>query len=96
MSYTAAAMPNPIVNPAILLSPVETGYVAYDPASDKLHQLNATGALLTELCDGSRSADELRQLVTPIMPEGQAGEVNRWVDQAIKDGLIAFAKTVMP
>ena len=42
-------MPNPIVNPAILMSPVENGYVAYDPVLDRLHQLNPMAALLAEL-----------------------------------------------
>jgi hypothetical protein len=83
-------MSNPILNPAVLLSPVETGYVAYDPIADRLHQLNSTAALLAELCDGSRNADEIRQLVAPIMPEGKAEEVNRWVDEAIKAGLLVW------
>src|SRR5215813_3396300 len=84
------SMTNPVMNPSLLLSPVETGYVAYDPTADRLHQLNSTAALLAELCDGSRSTDEIRQLVTPIMPEGRAGEVNRWVDAAIKAGLLVW------
>jgi len=83
-------MPNPIVNPSVLISTVENGYVAYDPIADRLHQLNSTAALLAELCDGSRTADEIRQLVAPIMPEGQADEVNRWVDEAIKAGLLVW------
>ena len=47
---------NPFLYPAILIAPVEGGYVAYDPGTDKLHQLNPTAALIVELCDGSRSA----------------------------------------
>jgi hypothetical protein len=46
-------MSNPRLNPVILLSPVETGYVAYDPVRDYLHELNPVAALLTELCDGN-------------------------------------------
>ena len=55
--------PIPPSIPVILLSPVEGGYVAYDPALDQLHQLNPVAALLTELCDGSRSVEEIRALV---------------------------------
>jgi len=60
-------MPNPILDPAMLVSPVEGGYVAYDPASDQLHQLNPTAALIVELCDGSRTAAERkRRTIGPL------------------------------
>src|SRR5216683_3063542 len=51
----SASMLNPIINPVILLSPVENGYVAYDPVADRIHHLNPIAALLAELCDGSRT-----------------------------------------
>ena len=83
-------MPNPRIHPVILLSPVEGGYVAYDPALDRLHQLNPVAALLTELCDGSRSVDEIRDLAGPLMPEGKIGEIERWIDDGIKAGLLVW------
>jgi predicted TPR repeat methyltransferase len=81
-------MSNPTVNPAILISPVEDGYVAYDPVADQLHQLNPLAALITELCDGSRSTDEIRQLVAPLVPEDKSDEIDRWIEQASKAGLL--------
>ena len=81
-------MPNPIVNPAILMSPVENGYVAYDPVLDRLHQLNPMAALLAELCDGTRSADDIRALVAPIVPPDKTGEVDRWFEDGLKSGLL--------
>ena len=83
-------MPNPRVNPVVLLSPVDDGYVAFDPTLDRLHQLNPVAALLTELCDGSRSVDDIRDLAAPLIPEGQSSEVDRWVDQGIKAGLLVW------
>ena len=83
-------MPNPRVNPAILLSPVEDGYVAYDPVADNLHQLNPMAALLTELSDGSRSVEEIGALVRPLLPEGKTEEVGRWFDEGIKAGLLVW------
>jgi len=81
-------MPNPTIKPAILLSPVETGYVAYDPATDTLHHLNPVAALIAELCDGSRSPDEIVRLVGPLIPEGKAGEVDQWIANALQAGLL--------
>jgi len=81
-------MANPKVPPAILLSPVENGYVAYDPASDKLHQLNPMAALLAELCDGTRSAEEIHNLVRPLLPPDRTDAVERWVEEGMKSGLL--------
>jgi predicted TPR repeat methyltransferase len=81
-------MSNPRLSPVILLSPVEQGYVAYNPALDRLHQLNPTAALLAELCDGSRSIEEIRDLAGPLLPQGKAGEIDRWIDEGIRAGLL--------
>jgi hypothetical protein len=64
------AIRNPMLESEILLSPVENGYVAYDPVFDRLHQLNPIAALVIELCDGSRSIESIRELTAPLMPEG--------------------------
>jgi predicted TPR repeat methyltransferase len=83
-------MPNPRINPAVLLSPVEGGYVAYDPAQDRLHQLNPLAALLAELCDGSRSVEDIRGLAGPLLPQDQRGEIDRWIEDGTKEGLIVW------
>jgi predicted TPR repeat methyltransferase len=83
-------MPNPRISPVILLSPVEGGYVAYDPILDRLHHLNATAALLTELCNGNRSVEDIRGLAGPLMADGQAGEIDHWIDDGIKAGLLVW------
>ena len=82
--------PNPILNPAILLSPVENGYVAYDPVSDRLHQLNPIAALIVELCDGSRRIESVREMVAPFLPEGSGAEIDRFIDEAISGGLLTL------
>jgi predicted TPR repeat methyltransferase len=81
-------MANPKIHPAILLSPVENGYVAYDPVSDKLHQLNPMAALLAELFDGTRSVEDVNNLVRPLLPPEGAGAVERWVEEGMKSGLL--------
>ncbi|HEX4106098.1 MAG TPA: PqqD family peptide modification chaperone [Rhizomicrobium sp.] len=84
-------MANPTVNPVILLSPVEGGYVAYDPAQDNLHQLNPVAALITELCDGTRSIDEITEIVSPLTPDDEATGVARWIDEGMEAGLLVWA-----
>src|SRR5579862_5979948 len=59
---------SPAVNPAIRIAADEFGYLAWDPVADRLHELNATGALILELCNGIRSTDEIRALASPILP----------------------------
>jgi predicted TPR repeat methyltransferase len=81
-------MIRPRISPGILLSPVEEGYVAYDPALDHLHQLNPVAALLMELCDGARSVEEIRALAGPLMPQGQSGQIDNWILDGIKAGLL--------
>jgi predicted TPR repeat methyltransferase len=81
---------NPVINPDVGLSPVAGGYLAYDSAADRLHELNAMGALLAELCDGSRSVEAIRALAGPLMPEGKTAEVDRWIDEGIEAGLLVW------
>lgn len=82
------AMNNPRLNPNTLLSPVENGYIAYDAASDRFHELNPVAALIVELCNGERSMAELRAMATPFVPEGAAGEIDKWIECAVAEGLL--------
>jgi predicted TPR repeat methyltransferase len=85
-------MANPVLNPDTGLSPVEGGYLAYDATCDCLHELNPMGALIAELCDGSRSVEEIRALGGPLMPEGQAAEIDRWIGAGVEAGLLIWGK----
>jgi predicted TPR repeat methyltransferase len=81
-------MQHPALNPDVLLFPVENGYLTCDPATRQLHMLNPLAALIVELCDGSRSVDEVRALVGPLLPEGQASQVDNTIDEAAKIGVL--------
>src|SRR5438309_11613822 len=85
-------MHNPALNPSIRVSPVESGYLAYAPAADRLHELNPIAALIVELCDGTRSIEEVRELVKPALPEGSSDEeVGRWINEGIQAGLFTWS-----
>lgn len=81
-------MNHPRLNPNILLSPVESGYIAYDAAEDRLHELNPVAALIAELCNGTRSKDAVRAIAEPFVPDGSGGEISAWIDGAIAAGVL--------
>lgn len=93
-----APMANPVISTSVGLTPVEGGYLAFDAANDRLHELNPMGALIAELCDGSRSVEEIRSLAGPLMPEGQIAEIDRWIDAGVEAGLLVWGDgaTVRP
>lgn len=76
------------VNPNVLLSPVENGYVAFDIANETFFELNAVAALVVELCDGTRTAEALLSLVEPYVPQGALASVADWIVQAIDSRLL--------
>jgi|GEM_PF-366215 len=97
-------MAHPIINPDAGLSPVENGTIAYDSVADRLHELTPLGVLLAELCDGSRSVEEIRALGAPLILAGQIGEhevptdppecgtdqISRWIDAGLEAGLLCW------
>ena len=84
-------MDRPTWNPRLLVAPVQDGYVAYDSDSDQLHHLNPLAALLSELCDGTRTVEQIRELVAPLLPEQTAGDaIERWIGEAAKANLLSL------
>ena len=75
-------MANLTLNPNVLLSPVEGGYIALDVVDEYLHQLNPVAALLIELCDGSRSVKELQSMVQPHVQKEVIDSIPAWLKKA--------------
>jgi Coenzyme PQQ synthesis protein D (PqqD) len=71
-------------------SEVMDGYVIYDAPNDRVHFLNATGAILLELCDGTRSeADMAEFLATSFgLPERPVEPVRECLATLLSHGLI--------
>lgn len=89
-SYAYRAMQNPALNSAIQLIPTENGYAAFDPTTDRLHELNPMASLIIELCDGSRSVEEVCACIVPMLPENSVGEVRRWIEDGVAAGLLSW------
>ena len=83
-------MQNPALCPSIQLIPTENGYVAFDPTTDRVHELNPTASLIVELCDGTRSVEEVCAYLAPMLPEDSAGEVRRWIEEGVAGGLLLW------
>jgi len=81
-------MQNPALNPSIQLIQTETGYSAYDATTDKIHDLNPTASLIVELCDGTRSVEEICALLAPMLPPDSAEGLKQWIDEGVAAGLL--------
>jgi len=50
---------NPRRRESLEVNEAEDGLVIYDPASDMVHHLNPSAALIFDLCDGSRDPESI-------------------------------------
>ena len=76
-------------NPLIALAPIDDGYMAYDTARHELRRLNATAALIIELCDGTRTTEALIADLAPLVTgdDVQTACVG-WIESAVEDDLL--------
>lgn len=81
-------MLRPILSRTVLLAPMTDRYVAFDTKSKCLHELNATAALLVELCDGTRSPDDVVALAAPLLPPDSEDAVYAWLEEARQQQLL--------
>lgn len=67
------------------------GYVVYQPARDRIHYLNATAALLLELCDGKPSVAQLPGLAAIAcgVAEVPPAEIAECLARLLAEGLLA-------
>lgn len=81
-------MIKPSMNSNMLVSPVSNGYVVYDVAQNRLHELNPAAALLLELCNGQRSVNEIAELASEVLTSESESVVAQWIDEAEEAGLL--------
>lgn len=76
--------------PDIEIREVTDGFVAYDPARDRLHFLNLTATMLLESCDGNICARELPDLLAAAyeLAEPPIAEVESCLDRLLTEGLL--------
>ena len=52
----------------------DDGLIIYQESTDRVHHLNPTAAVVFELCDGTRSSDDIARLVAETFGLGDAPE----------------------
>lgn len=69
---------------------VADGFVVYHPARDRVHFFNHTAAVVLELCDGTKSDEELASLVQRCyeLPDPPQAEIAECVAQLRDEGLV--------
>ena len=69
---------------------VPDGYVIYQTAADRVHYLNKTAAIVFELCDGVRGADDIVARMSSMFElQGAAdGEIEASIQSLLKEGLV--------
>jgi hypothetical protein len=69
---------------------VTDGFVAYDPARDRLHFLNPTATMLLESCDGNIRAHELPELLAAAfaLDAPPIAEVESCLAKLLDEGLL--------
>jgi hypothetical protein len=74
----------------IEISPVEDGYVVFDPGQDRVHHLNPTAALVLELCTGGNTAADIGAALRAVFQPGEPieGQIGSCIDQLLSEGLI--------
>ncbi len=80
----------PSVVDGLDVSEVKDGLVVYDPATDRVHYLNATAAVVFTLCDGTREVQAIVETGTTVFGSGtpEPHEVHACLAQFEKEGLL--------
>jgi hypothetical protein len=70
---------------------VDDGLVVYQPATDRVHYLNPTAAVVFELCTGEHTDADIEGLVGEAwgLPDPPRDEVRRCLAQLRVEGVIA-------
>lgn len=81
-------MPNLGLNPSVVLAPDEDCYLSYDLAAGRLYRLNPTAALIAELSDGTRSAEEIGAAIAPVLGPSGVEACHAWIGSSLASGLL--------
>jgi PqqD family protein of HPr-rel-A system len=81
---------NPRKAEPLEVNEADDGLVVYDPERDQVHHLNASAAVIFDLCDGSRSVEEIAAVLADVyaLPAPPLSEAQAGLDDLAERGLI--------
>lgn len=76
----------------------EDGLVVFNPASDRVHHLNPTAAVVFELCNGSTATSEIPALVAHLfaLEAGPDAAVESVLRELMHEGVLVEASGKAP
>lgn len=87
-------MDSPLItsNHRLAITTADDSYLVYDLDSCKLHRLNATAALILELCNGQRSIADISNILDPLLQNNPISCID-WIKFATDEGLLVTHKS---
>jgi hypothetical protein len=70
------------------ITPVPDGYVVYDEPREKVHYLNPTAAVVYTVCDGARTVDEIKALLSDAYDLPAAIDLDEFFTSLEQAGLV--------
>jgi hypothetical protein len=67
---------------------VPDGYVIYDEEQGRVHYLNPTAAIIYEVCDGSKTVDDIRAFVRDAYGLGEEPSLEEFFQSLESSGLV--------
>jgi len=71
---------------------VPDGYIIYQMASDRVHYLNNTAAIVFELCDGHRDAEDIISRVKKMFEDDSSVDLEACIQNLLNEGLVQRSK----
>lgn len=85
--------PHPMVRADVLSREVEDELLLYDPKSGETLLLNASAAVIADLCDGEHDPDAIARSILDALPDADAGlvraDVQKTIDELREKGMLA-------
>ncbi len=87
---TRSSLGRPSCTAGLEINPVSDGYIVYQPDRDRIHYLNATAAVVLELCNGRNDANELAALLQLAFDLGEPPHdaVSECLETLTREGLV--------
>lgn len=81
-----------MVNQGLELTESDDGLVVFDEATERVHHLNPTAAVILELCSADRTVGEIAETFGRLYPdvEDPAAQVSECLGQLAREALITL------